>query len=538
MAALYRLPSLQTQWLNFSAGAYHYLRVSETRTEELREAGASILYDLRMSLEPPSSLLMACQWGVLPWAQFAIQQISAWKTFKARLNRPDKVGFGNKPLVVASSRGHLPIVRLLLESGYKDTGKSSGLTSALCAAALEGHTEIVRSLLEDDPASISQRTLGWTSLTGSLLSQALCCASYAGNKETIMLLLNNGANVNSKPQVGYLLRPLVTVEMMMHFQPPPLAVATSSGNDAVIPTLLDHGADVNCTQFGKTVLLHAIPRCSLASVLRILQHAPDISARDFKDETAMFKAAARGDEAICSLLLEYGADFNAVSAGYSMLHAAAKSDSLTVGSMLIACGVDFVAMSGSGNPLHTAVYYGHCDFVKLLLGAGSPVDCTGRRSSRYWEIEPVTGHVTRKKLSDVKSEPDYDSNALDSDRDERVEKIVWQPLDGRLVSYTQSQISEVPTPLRIAMAWGHFDIARHLIASGADVHTLDAAGETLLHELVRLKKYLLIQPGDPDPDAKNDRNAGHCIAIALGLRCFPKHKEQKIGNRTGSGAAL
>jgi ankyrin repeat protein len=103
------------------------------------------------------------------------------------------------------------------------TSKASML-SPLCAAALEGSLDLVRSLLQNGAdANLEDKN------KQSDYVNALQAASAFGNAELVNLLLDFGADVNA--QGG--------------FRGNALQVASFQGFSEIVSILLEHGADVN-----------------------------------------------------------------------------------------------------------------------------------------------------------------------------------------------------------------------------------------------------------------------------------------------------
>lgn len=91
---------------------------------------------------------------------------------------------GWTPLMIASGRGYLEIVKLLLEKGANVNARGRGGCAALIEASGKGHLEIVKLLLNKG-ADINARTYsGWT---------ALDVAVRKGHTEIVELLKAQGA---------------------------------------------------------------------------------------------------------------------------------------------------------------------------------------------------------------------------------------------------------------------------------------------------------------------------------------------------------
>ena len=89
---------------------------------------------------------------------------------------------GETALMLASSEGHLEMVKLLVENG-------ADYTNALRLASREGHLEIVKLLIENGANINAKDNDGETALMG---------ASYNGHLEVVKYLIENGADVNIK----------------------------------------------------------------------------------------------------------------------------------------------------------------------------------------------------------------------------------------------------------------------------------------------------------------------------------------------------
>ena len=126
---------------------------------------------------------------------------------------------GKTALEYATSRGHVEVVRLLLDHGA-DINAQGG--AALLQAVLHHHLEVVKLLLNHG-AEVNVRGRDYC-------TTPLQLAIY--HVEIIKLLLENGADVNAKGR----------------FDETALQQAVSHGHWEVVKLLLDHGADVNAKE--------------------------------------------------------------------------------------------------------------------------------------------------------------------------------------------------------------------------------------------------------------------------------------------------
>jgi ankyrin repeat protein len=120
-------------------------------------------------------------------------------------------------LIWASWEGHTDIVKLLLEDYYEYYySQGADISDALRSASSHGRTLTVQLLLDR----------GADAAADDGCCAALIWASGSGHRDTVQLLLDRGADVHSGGDQA-------------------LCLASSSGHTATVELLLDRGADVN-----------------------------------------------------------------------------------------------------------------------------------------------------------------------------------------------------------------------------------------------------------------------------------------------------
>ena len=165
------------------------------------------------------------------------------------------------PLRTASNKGHIDVVRVLLDHGANVNTLYKNKTP-LISAYDNGHLGMMRLLLEHG-ADVDARDD-----FGNLLLKR---ASIDGQAEVVQLLLQHNADVNSR---GYL-------------DWTPLQEASLFGRTKVVQILLDHGADVALSS-GHYHPLHIAIRKHFFEIVRLLvEHGADVNIRDGEDRTTI-----------------------------------------------------------------------------------------------------------------------------------------------------------------------------------------------------------------------------------------------------------
>lgn len=299
---------------------------------------------------------------------------------------------GVPALLWAARGGFEPLIRILLIQGQKpnpqathsvvarDVTRSNKLDinvrdsrgqTALHIAAYEGHTAIVRLLLElgngIDISAISN--MGNTALH---LATSYTSRDRKLYDEIVELLLSNHIDVNSKSRseedtalhqaaaYGY---PGTVKQLLAHENNAnldavngvgrtPLHRATIGGQIEIIKILLENGASINERDHcGMTPLHHAVLyQHDIATIQLLLEKGADINIGDNYERTALHLAARKRYVGKAKLLLENGADIDARTMdGVTPLASAVASRSVEIAQMLVDRG------AGSKNALLRAI---------------------------------------------------------------------------------------------------------------------------------------------------------------------------------------
>lgn len=227
------------------------------------------------------------------------------------------------PLRHAASNGKKTIVEMLINARAEIKKHPQSL--ALNDAAWGGHTDIVEIFinkfnLEPTPALISAIK-----------------NTEKENTETVQILLNAGANINSSDASGST----------------PLHYAVRYGHANIFQRLIDKNADVNYQdKSGFTPLHWAATSNNRQTVEILLNTGADVHLKSEYGETALTRAAMRGHANIVKMLIDKGADVNQQDAfGFTPLHWALlekKNANIEVMQILINAGADISLRNEEG----------------------------------------------------------------------------------------------------------------------------------------------------------------------------------------------
>lgn len=237
----------------------------------------------------------------------------------------------------------------------------------------------------------------------------------------------------------------------------PLLVNAVRNFVGICEALLDAGADVEKRDHnGHTALMCAAMNGSTELVTLLLNYGANPNAIEEKTKaTSMFYAIAFDEFEAFKILLKRGADLHmTLRKKENCFHLIAAKGNVEMCKALIEfvspTGLQFLLTSQdkSGNtPLHLAASKGCLEICKLLIDAGADVDATDGQQLTPLHDAAMRGHLAICKLL---VENDADIDVTDRDND---------------------------TPLHLAGSKGHQDIFDYLIEKEADTKIENDDGE-------------------------------------------------------------
>jgi ankyrin repeat protein len=161
-------------------------------------------------------------------------------------------------------------------------------------------------------------------------------------------------------------------------QPPDLVQAIQDRNLFLAQQLISGRSDVNQrTPQGATPLHFAARSGQITITDLLLQHGADPQAVYQSEWTPLHFAAKGGHVDVADLLLEHGAPVNGLKGKITPLHIAVQEHQRRMASFLLGHGATVEASFKEGwTALHIAAQTGDTDLTRLLLDSGAPINAT------------------------------------------------------------------------------------------------------------------------------------------------------------------
>lgn len=383
------------------------------------------------------------------------------------------------PLMQAVRRGNADEVRALLAAGADSNIPEWHNNTPLMHACQHVYTDIVRMLLAAGADVNARDDEGWTALMGVCVSRnnptteiaemllaagaditpadtqyghtALVYAAKSSKAEHVALLLKAGADATAHTGLKFCEATVLTSAVQCKATP------------EVLRLLIAAGADVNKgvrdRAYIDTPLGEAIWTRDTDSVRTLLEAGANANP---PGDSYLSLATARGDARVLQMLLEAGADVNAVDGNgdTALLHAARAKNPESL-QILLAAGAQVNLTNKKGETaLMRAAFVGNVPHVAALLAAGA--DKTLRNADGLTAAEIIT-HITISRHSPAMEYP-------------LGQEMAYTAIYGHLNGIPSAEL----TPLIQAVLMRNPQDVSALLAGGADVNAASALGRTAL----------------------------------------------------------
>ncbi|KAF4814437.1 putative ankyrin repeat protein [Colletotrichum siamense] len=443
-------------------------------------------------------------------------------------------------IYMATSRGHIDVVRSLMNHGAKIDVIGPGQEDNLLAAAFSGHLDLIRlfSSPADSPKMLHRKSSG------------LFVAAERGHWRAVSLLIQLGADPNSSrgsPSDDYR-------------EWSPLAIACRNQWPKTMEALLQEGADPNilgpygvdtplwfCTvdepnlqcvrclvQFGadpnhdnfSPPLLHEMAKpahkvnilIDICDILLSGKSAININAAAADGETALMQACRTGKMPLVRWLLTKNANINAVNdSGQDAMKCAIWHGRLDILAELLKHNPEGCQLvpAATDDPLNTfgpftyltlAAHSGRTEIVELLVSKGLDVN-----QLDGWQMPPVRYAIDRSKLvTDTRLFRQLIENGAKLGDVVHGESLLHRAIDAPLNYLTvllefrrDIEIDVLDfskaTAFHYASSCSRMDHMQTLTRAGADINIANGQGYTALHDAayrndLDVTSFILAQP--------------------------------------------
>jgi ankyrin len=388
------------------------------------------------------------------------------------------------PLVLASLNGHVEIVKLLLDFGASITyrspaGRTRQWTMAVHEAAEEGHTDVLRVLLQHDEMNqkeISNVPIGQMGIT------PLYLAAVHGHAEAVEILLLAGAENYSRPTDAT-------------SSPPTLVVKGSATDPCKSP--------VSPSSSGRLVDTPLLVACTYGhdEIVRLLLRngTHNINDCDSSGRTPLFIAVKVRNAGIVRQLLRAGADVDRAEHHFANtpLHEAVKRERLDLVQELLAGGAGLLENHLAETPLFMAIEKGNLAIVRTIVEARrDQALMLHPERSRSVTLHPL--YNDNESTTQQRGPLHYACSFLNSINLDMVKLLhdMGAPINQQDPAYLGA------TPLlicsrcdRSACSSGRCKakVAEYLIQRGANVYLTDTHGRTPLHRAAQSGCETMVQ---------------------------------------------
>jgi len=380
-------------------------------------------------------------------------------------------------------------------------------------------------------------------------TRELLDACLFGSRKLSLLLLTAGGDPNAK----------------MNYGGYPISAACLGGNAEIITDLVERGADLKVRhgELDSPCIHLAAQSGNTSAVDLILDYGAKVDDRNGLNQTALMVVCTAGMRDMAEYLLSLGADISVKDNNdRGPLHSAVNGGSLPTVRLLVEKGADLNALDKSAgmSPIYASALMGHEDVFVYLLKAGAELQKETRNGINIIHAASIT---QSQKIVEILLNRGFDINDLCIENGGRpiLAALEANEVDRDFVKFLVENGADVnvfnktgASPLTLAAIGGYVEVFHDLIDAGADYKAVNEMGVPALHFVIMADNAEMVQTmvdlgvdlyaRDNEGKTALDRsieyscnNSERVLREAMGL---PPDKEEigsesTSGERTGAG---
>ena len=388
------------------------------------------------------------------------------------------------PLDLASEEGHVDAIVTLLSHGAMFTTPYS-VTTCVHLAAARNQSEVVQFFLTCNFEQDGKVTTFDTELRNDERETILHVAAKNGAKETVAVLLENGADTNAEDDKG----------------DSPLALAAYNNYPDIADMLLEKDSDPNTRNSkGDPLLFWCIKNNKQEIIASLVSHGADVNIQDLSGDFPLHVAVSQNTPRWIRFLHKFNVEMDPLDAnGKTPLIIACEKSLTDCVEALVECGanVHFQRKDDGSTPLHIAVKKRKLNIMKILVYSNadpcakdneglSPIDLVSETQELpFIDMCLLNGYdINRKIDSDENTHLHY---AVFSDDIEKVDFYIKRHADINCVD------SSNRSPLYHAILKNNPMIVLYLLEHDADRTISTNDGKTPLTAALESGSYVLVR---------------------------------------------